>query len=102
MKLSELEAIFDSIVEYLERGYTNAPEAAAEGYEEIPFDSPQAIAWSLSFWRILQGTNKIETTLPQGKLLGGTEDVRQTSRVDNGKLDKRLRFERVMAFRTEV
>ena len=57
--------------------------------------------WSLSFWRILQGSEK--KALKMGLQMGLTEEditeVIRTYRVSNGKLDERLLFETVLVLR---
>ncbi len=57
--------------------------------------------WRLSFWRVLQGTEKQVRKL--GLQMGLREqditDVLQTKRVANGKLDDRLRYESVLVLR---
>ena len=54
--------------------------------------------WQLSFWRILQGSEKKATKM--GLQMGLTEkditEVIRTHRMNNGKLDDRLRFETVL------
>ena len=58
--------------------------------------------WSLSFWRILQGSEK--KAIKMGLQMGLTEEditeVIRTYRVSNGKLDDRLRFESVLVLRS--
>ena len=57
--------------------------------------------WSLSFWRVLQSSEK--KAVKMGLQMGLTEEditeVIRTYRVSNGKLDNRLRFETVLAFK---
>ncbi len=57
--------------------------------------------WGLSFWRVLQGTEKQVRRM--GLQMGLTEEditeVMRVKRVDNGKLDDRLWFETVLVLR---
>ena len=57
--------------------------------------------WSLSFWRILQATDKEETVVAHRQDLFDLDisEVKTMKRVQNGKLDDRLRYEEVLAFR---
>ena len=57
--------------------------------------------WSLSFWRILQGTEKRirKHGLQMGFLEEDIEEIIQVKRVSNSKLDERLRFETVLVMR---
>ena len=55
----------------------------------------------LSFWRILQGSDKKVKKV--GLQMGLTEEdmveIKREWRVSNGRLDDRLRYEQVLAFR---
>ena len=57
--------------------------------------------WSLSFWRILQATDKEETIVAHMRDMFDLDlrEVKRMKRINNGKLDDRLRFEEVLAFR---
>jgi len=83
--------------------YVDLPAQTAALCESLDF--VQCDHWrrelaSLSFWRILQGTDKEETVIAQTRGLFdvAVQDVKQMKRVSNGKLDERLRFEEVLAF----
>ena len=60
--------------------------------------------WSLSFWRILQGSEK--KVKKMGLQMGLTEEdiveIKREWRVSNGRLDDRLRYETVLALRREA
>ena len=84
--------------------YVDLPAQTRELVETLGFrfvETWQRELWSLSFWRILQGSEKKAIKL--GLQIGLTEDditeVIRTYRVSNGKLDDRLRFETVLALR---
>ena len=59
--------------------------------------------WALSFWRILQGSEKkaVKLGLQMGLTQEDITEVIRTYRVSNGKLDDRLRFETVLVSKKE-
>lgn len=92
------------------KGYTRSSE-----YVDLPqktVDECQALGfklqerwdrelWGLSFWRILQGTTKQtrQVALQMGLTEESTTEIIETKRVNNGKVDERLRFEPVLVLK---
>ena len=83
--------------------YVDLPQQTSDLCESLgfmPHDHWRRELASLSFWRILQATDKVEEVVAQrADLFGLVEDVKRIKRVDNGKLDARLRYEEVLALR---
>ena len=84
--------------------YVDLPAQTQEMCESlgfVHFDTWQRELWSLSFWRILQGTDKEETVVAhrQEMFYLDIQEVKRMKRISNGKLDDRLRYETVLAFR---
>ena len=84
--------------------YQDLPQQTADLCESLgfrQFDAWRRELWSLSFWRILQATDKEETVVAHrpGMFDLDIQEVKAMKRVSNGKLDERLRFEEVRAFR---
>ena len=84
--------------------YVDLPGQTQELCESLGFkhfDTWRRELWSLSFWRILQGTDKEETVIAHRRDMFDldVQEIKRMKRVSNGKLDERLRFEEVLAFR---
>ena len=84
--------------------YIDLPLQTRELVETLGFsfmETWQRELWNLSFWRILQGTEKRirKHGLQMGFLEEDIEEIIQVKRVSNGKLDDRLRFEQVLVLR---
>jgi len=83
--------------------YIDLPEQTGEMVKSIGFrlfDRWARELWSLSFWRILQATDKEETVVgrQRGMFDIPLQEIKRMKRVLSGKLDSRLRFEEVLAF----
>ncbi len=81
--------------------YVDLPQQTIDCCESLGFrfyERWERELWNLSFWRILQGSEK--KTVKMGLQMGLTEEeiteVIRDHRVSNGKLDDRLRFESIL------
>ena len=84
--------------------YVDLPSQTLELCESLGFvahDRWRRELYSLSFWRILEATDKVETVVAHRKGMFDldVEEVKTLKRVNNGKLDERLRYEEVVVVR---
>ena len=86
--------------------YVDLPQETIAMCESLGFkffDHWKRELWTLSFWRNLQSTDAEETVIAhQGGMLDiPVVEIKKMKRVNNGRMDDRLRYEEIIAFRKE-